>query len=335
MGSDQGPAVVIAGALEALADTEDRVSVVLIGDEYVLREELGRQDPQGRGASRLAVRHAAESVDMGAEGAQSVRKKKDSSLAVGMKLMKDGEAEAFFSAGNTGATVAAALLGVGRIPGVHRPALATLVPANTPLGACVMLDVGATADCKPAYLRQFGIMGDVYARHIMGIAEPRVGLLNIGEESSKGNELARESHELLAQSPLRFVGNVEGRDIFGGAADVVVTDGFTGNVVLKFVESVYGWVGDILKREVRSSLIAKLGAAMLIPTMKGLRKRLDYAEYGGAPLLGVNGVCIIGHGRSSPRAVKNGIKMGARFVEHALNEEIRTLLAGEREQHVG
>ncbi len=335
MGGDQGPGVVIRGALDALRETDERISVLLVGDDAVLRTEIAGLDPGGAFASRLEIRHAAESVAMGEEGAQSVRRKRDSSLAVGMKLMKEGEADAFFSAGHTGATVAAALLGVGRIPGVHRPALATLVPADTPLGVCVMLDVGATADCKPVHLRQFGVMGDIYARHIMGIAEPRVGLLNIGEESSKGNELARESHELLARSALKFVGNVEGRDIFGGAADVVVTDGFTGNVVLKFVESVYGWVGGIFRREVRTRPLARLGALFLVPTLNGLKRRLDYEEYGGAPLLGVNGVCIIGHGRSSPRAVMNGIKMGARFVDHGLNEEIRTLLCGEREQNVG
>jgi glycerol-3-phosphate acyltransferase PlsX len=335
MGGDQGPQVVVEGALEALRETDARVSVVLIGDEAVIRGHLKTMDSSGSLSSRCQVVHAGQSVDMDEDAATAARRKKDSSLAIGMKLMKEGSSDALFSAGNTGAMVAAALLGIGRISGVQRPALATLVPAGTPKGFCVMLDVGATADCKPVHLQQFAIMGDLYARHIMGVEEPRVGLLNIGEESSKGNELARESHELLKTTSIRFVGNVEGRDIFRGAADVVVTDGFTGNVVLKFVESVDSWVKVIFRREVKNNIFSRLGALLLLPTFRALGRRLDYAEYGGAPLLGVNGVCIIGHGRSSARAVKNGVKMAARFVEHGLNERIQGQVVNEREQHVG
>ncbi len=335
MGSDSGPEVVVDGALQALRESEDRVSIALIGDRERIEAALVRLDPDSRLAARRSVVHAAQSVEMGEDATAAARRKKDSPLAVGMRLMKDGETDAFFSAGHTGATVAAALLGVGRISGVERPALATLVPADTPKGFCVMLDVGATSDCKPAHLAQFAVMGDLYARHIMGIDDPRVGLLNIGEEPSKGNLLAQEAHALLRQAPVRFIGNVEGRDIFRGAADVVVTDGFTGNVVLKFVESVHTWVTVVFKREVTGSLTAKLGALLLMPVFRALGKRLDYAEYGGAPLLGVSGVTIIGHGRSSARAVKNGVKMAARFVEHRLNERIQAGLARESERHVG
>lgn len=335
MGGDTGPQVIVQGALEALRESEPRLSVVLIGDEAAINAHLKELDPSGDLKSRYSVVHAGQTVEMGEDAVASARRKKDSSLAIGMRMMKEGGTEALFSAGNTGATVAAALLGIGRIPGVHRPALATLVPADTPQGFVVMLDVGATADSKPAFLQQFALMGDLYAKHIMSLPEPRIGLLNIGEESSKGNELARESHELLKQSPIRFIGNVEGRDIFRGQADVVVTDGFTGNVVLKFVESVDVWVKGIFRREIKSHILARLGAFLLLPTFRALGRRLDYAEYGGAPLLGVNGVCIIGHGRSSAPAVKNGVKMAGRFVDHGLNERIQGLLQKEREQHVG
>jgi glycerol-3-phosphate acyltransferase PlsX len=335
MGGDTGPQVIVQGALEALRESEPRLSVVLIGDETAINAHLKELDPSGDLKARYAVVHAGQAVEMGEDAVASARRKKDSSLAIGMRLMKEGGTEALFSAGNTGATVAAALLGIGRIPGVHRPALATLVPADTPQGFVVMLDVGATADSKPAFLQQFALMGDLYAKHIMALPEPRIGLLNIGEESSKGNELARESHELLKQSPIRFIGNVEGRDIFRGQADVVVTDGFTGNVVLKFVESVDVWVKGIFRREISSHILARLGAFLLLPTFRALGRRLDYAEYGGAPLLGVNGVCIIGHGRSSAPAVKNAVKMAGRFVDHGLNERIQGLLQKEREQHVG
>lgn len=336
MGGDSGPRVVVEGALAALRESEERISILFFGDRDLVQAQLRAADPRGALAGRYEVVHAAQAVDMGEDAAGAARRKRDSSLAVGVKAMKEGSSDAFFSAGDTGATVAAALLGLGRIPGVQRPALATLVPADTPKGFCVMLDVGATKDCKPVHLQQFALMGDLYARHIMGVAEPRIGLLNIGEEAGKGNELAKESHALLARTPVRFVGNVEGRDVFRGSADVVVTDGFTGNVVLKFIESVYTFVVTLLMREIeRRNVLVKAGAFLLRPAGRGIRRRLDYAEYGGAPLLGVDGVCIVGHGRSSPRAVKNGIKMAARFVEHALNERIAKVLARDTEQHVG
>jgi phosphate acyltransferase len=336
MGGDSGPQVVVEGALAALRDSEERISVVFFGDRELIQGHLRLADPRGALAARYEVVHAAQAVDMGEDAAGATRRKKDSSLAVGVRAMKDGASDAFFSAGDTGATVAAALVGLGRLPGVQRPALATLVPADTERGFCVMLDVGATKDCKPPHLQQFALMGDLYARHIMGVADPRIGLLNIGEEAGKGNELAKESHALLTRTPIRFVGNVEGRDIFRGSADVVITDGFTGNVVLKFIESVYAFVTTLLLREIkRSGPLVKTGAFLLTPAGRGIRRRLDYAEYGGAPLLGVDGVCIIGHGRSSAVAVKNGVKMAARFVEHALNEQIRKVLARDQEQHAG
>lgn len=332
MGGDSGPEVLIQGVLEAFKDSDDRLSIVLIGDESLVRPLLLKHDPAGRFASRCEIVHAAESVAMDEEAVASVRRKKESTLAVGMRRMKEGTIDALFSAGSTGATVAAALLSLGRIPGVSRPALATLVPADTPGGNCVLLDVGATADCKPLHLQHFALMGDLYARHVMGVVNPRVGLLNIGEESSKGNELAVESHRLLRETPIHFVGNVEGRDILRGAVDVVVTDGFTGNVVLKFIESIYAWMGSIVRRRAKTNpffVVVGLGLK------KALKKRVDPDEYGGAPLLGVNGVCIIGHGRTSPLAVKNAIQMACRFVENGLNQHIQTILGRQREQQVG
>ena len=335
MGGDDGPGVIVEGALLALRELSQETRVALIGDQRTLEAEVRRLDPSGSAGSRLLIEHAAESVGMGEDAATATRRKKDSSLAIGTRLIKEGRLDALFSAGNTGAMVAASLLNVGRIPGVLRPALATRIPAETPSGSCVILDVGATADCKPAYLAQFAVMGDIYARSALGVANPRIGLLNIGEEPSKGNELAREAHALLARAPIQFVGNVEGRDFFRGQADVVVTDGFTGNVVLKFLESVLGWTGRLLKDEVRTSLIARLGALMLLPSLSNLRRRLDYAEVGGAPLLGVAGACIVGHGRSSPRAVKNGLKAGASFVAQNINEQIQAALGKEMAEHVG
>lgn len=331
MGSDSGPAALVEGAIQALRQLDDRLDVVFIGDEARIRPLLEQVDQGGALATRWEVVHSAESVGMD-EAAAAVRRKKDSSLAVGMRLMKEGRIDALFSAGSTGATVAAALLGLGRIPGVARPALATLVPADTASGNCVLLDVGATADCKPQHLHQFALMGDLYARHVMGIAEPRIGLISIGEESSKGNELTIESHRLLQGAPIRFIGNVEGRDIFRGAADVVITDGFTGNVVLKFIESVYTWIGGIIRRKARFNPFMMIVGLVL---KKTLRERVDPDEYGGAPLLGVNGVCVIGHGRSSPRAVRNGIRVAIRFVDNGLNAQIQALLGREREQIVG
>jgi glycerol-3-phosphate acyltransferase PlsX len=329
MGGDSGPGVIVEGALLALRELDHDGRVTLIGDRSVLEAELRRLDPSGSAGDRLVIEHAAESVGMGEDAATAARRKKESSLAVGTRLMKEGRIDALFSAGNTGAMVAASLLGVGRVPGVLRPALATRVPADTPSGFCVMLDVGATANCKPAHLAQFAVMGEIYTRRILGVAEPRVGLLNIGEEPSKGNDLTREAHELMVGLPIRFAGNVEGRDIFRGQADVVVTDGFTGNVVLKVLESVPGWIQKLLTEQVMKGPLTQLGALLMRPAFRRFKRRLDYAEYGGAPLLGVNGACIVGHGRSSPKAVKNGLKAGAAFVSENVNDRIQDVLGKE------
>ncbi len=320
MGGDQAPALVVEGVVEAARLYGDRVEPILVGDEAAIRAELERL---GAADAGVTVVHAAERVEMDEAAADSFRKKPDSSLSVATRLVRDGAAEGVVSAGNTGAMVAAALLNMGRIPGVVRPALATPIPTGGEIPWALILDVGATADCKPINLLQFAILGEIYYRHMMKVERPRVGLLNIGEEGSKGSELAQEAHMLLSSSGINFVGNVEGRDILQGRTHVVVTDGFTGNVLLKFAESVFDWVVHAVRREIGDHVLAKMGAYLLKPSLRRLKNRLDYSEVGGAPLLGVNGVAIIGHGRSSPKAIRNAVRVSADLSAQGINEEIR------------
>jgi glycerol-3-phosphate acyltransferase PlsX len=317
MGGDAAPEVPIAGALAALEELED-VEIILTGDEPELEARLrSRKYPR----QRLTVHHASERVAMTDAPTAALRKKRDSSISVGLRLVKEGKAEAFFSAGNTGAVMAQSLLTLGRIPGISRPAIATIFPTKRKL--CILMDVGANVDCKPAHLVQFAVMGSVYARDMFKVENPRVGLLNIGEEPSKGNEQALETFAALSRTPLNFVGNVEGRDILNGGADVVVTDGFIGNILLKFSESVLDFINFGMKRELARSPLARLGALLLRPALRRMRRRLDYAEIGGAPLLGVNGTIIIGHGRSPVKAVKNAIREAKMSVERDLNGDIQ------------
>lgn len=319
MGGDRSPAVVVDGVVQALrCERRGRLRAALIGDEDAIRRELRRLPA---GGLPLTVVNAPERVEMSDTAAGAFRRKRHSSIAAGVGMVKEGAADAFVSAGHTGAVVTTALLGLGRLPGVARPAIATVVPGIE--GASVLLDVGANADCKPQHLVQFAAMGSVYARRMLGVESPRVALLNIGEEPNRGSELAQASHELLVRSPLRFVGNVEGRDVFRGAADVVVCDGFTGNIVLKFVESMLDMIRAHVRREILRDARSRLGAFLLTPALGRLREKLDYAEVGGAPLLGVEGVCIIAHGSSSPKAIKNAVKVADRFVRLGVNEDIR------------
>jgi len=318
MGGDLAPQVVIQGALEALRESDAAFDVALIGDEaqvFEAADRLGVRDklPQ--------VIHAAEVVEMAESAAQSVRKKKDSSISVAARLQKEGQTDALVSAGNTGAVVASALLEMGRIEQIQRPAIATVLP--TPQGNVVILDVGATSDCKPTHLYQFAMMGSIYARLVLGVERPRVGLLNIGEEAEKGSELYYEAHQLLKRSPIHFIGNVEGKDIILGTADVVVCDGFVGNVLLKFAESVIPSLATMIKDEINAHPLSMLAGLLLKPAFRRLKGRLDYAEVGGAPLLGVEGTCIIAHGRSNPRAIKNAIRVAARCAEARVADSIR------------
>jgi len=256
--------------------------------------------------------------------ATAVRRKPDSSLARGLQLVREGNAEAFLSAGSTGAVVAGALLVLGRIAKVHRAAIATLFPTDR--SRCVVLDVGATPDCKPMNLLQFAAMGAIYARILLGTDRPRVGLLNIGEEESKGNELAAAAHDLLRTSGLHFVGNVEGRDVLAGKADVVVCDGFVGNIVLKFGESMLRFLSRQIRSEIRGSRRAKLGAWLMMPAFAALRRRIDYQEEGGAPLLGVSRTVVIAHGKSPERAIENAVLLSAKLAANDLPRQIAELL---------
>jgi glycerol-3-phosphate acyltransferase PlsX len=326
MGGDLGPEVVVAGAADAARIHPGRLEVLLVGQRERIEPSL---HIFGDNRSSVEVVNATEVIQMSDPPALAVRKKKDSSIAVAARLVKEGRADAIVSAGNTGAVVASALVTLGRLHGISRPAISTLWP-NKKNGAVVM-DVGANYECTPKNLLQFAIMGEVYARYQLGVDNPRVGLLNIGEERSKGNELVRDSYNLLEQECSNFVGNVEGRDVFEGAADVVVCDGFVGNIILKFSESMYSFLAHMVKTEISRGFIAKAGALLMKGAFDQVRAQLDYAEYGGAPLLGVNGVTIISHGRSSSRAIKNAILAARKSIETEINRHIEERLKGARD----
>jgi glycerol-3-phosphate acyltransferase PlsX len=318
MGGDHAPTSEVEGA--ALAVREYGVEVILVGEETLLKEELRRQGLQD--VSGLVVHHASQRVEMHEQPSQVVRRKRDSSIWVGTELVKKGEAVAIISAGNTGATVVTSFFLLGVLKGVERPAIATLLPTVT--GHTILLDVGATVDCTPDQLTQFAIMGHEYAQHVLNKAHPTIGLLSIGEEDTKGNEVTKETFKRLKESPLNFVGNVEGREIFTGAADVVVSDGFIGNVALKITEGVAEALKKMLIKDIAAgSFFSRLGYALLRPAFARYKKRMDYAEFGGASLLGVNGICIICHGRSSGRAIKNAIRVAKEIHEGRVNEHIQ------------
>ena len=307
MGTDDAPTAEVAGALDALRSFEEDVEVVLIGDQAVIEAEIAKHGPR---PERLHVHHAPDRVTAEDPPASVLRRKPDSSIAMGLRLHQAGEADAFVSAGNTGAVMAASLFILKPLPGVARPAIGTILPtADQP---CLLLDAGANVDCKPQHLVQFARLGHTYAQDLMGRPEPRVGLLNIGEEAEKGDELTLETHRLLAeQEGINFVGNIEGRDIIRGTCDVVVCDGFVGNVLLKFYESVAAFIVGLLKKELRD--LGDRGQEL-----EHVFKVLDYAEYGGAPLLGVGGVSIICHGGSPPKAIRNALAAAARAVRSGM-----------------
>ncbi len=321
MGGDHGPTVVVEGAVAAARELG--VSVVLVGDKAAIERELTRLGaPSG-----LEIRHASQVVGMGESPSQALRRKRDSSLRIAAELVRDGEASAFVSAGNTGAAMAVAMFVVGVLRGVDRPAIAAVLPNLK--GHSVLLDVGANVDPKPWHLFQFAVMGNVYARDILGIERPRVGLLSVGEEEGKGNELTKEAYEQLKDSSLNFLGNVEGRDIYNGHCDVVVTDGFTGNVALKISESLAEMVMALIREELMRDTRSKLAAALARPAFNRFKKRVDYAEMGGAPLLGIDGGAIICHGASPVKAIKNAVRVAAEWAKAGLNEHIRAALENE------
>lgn len=317
MGTDQAPRSEIEGAVAALDDLGPEVEILLVGDTEPIQRTLDEVAPEA--GDRLRVVHASERIGPEEAPASAVRRKTDSSIVRGVRLQKEGNADAFVSAGSTGAVMAASLILLRPLPGVARPAIGTLLPtAGDPV---LMLDAGANVDSKPQHLLQFARLGNVYAQDLMGVADPRVGLLNIGEEPEKGDELALASHHLLAESDLNFVGNVEGRDIIGGGCDVLVCDGFVGNVLLKFYESVAEFIVGLLNRELRTT-----DAAL---DFDEVFRVLDYSEYGGAPLLGVNGVSIICHGESPPKAIRNALGVAHQAVRSRMVEHIASDLASE------
>ena len=318
MGGDFAPQTIVEGALLAVKECADIDCLYLVGDERAIRAEIDRC---GGHPGRVEIRHASEVVGMGESPANAVRRKKDSSINRAMDLVKNGEADAVFAAGSTGAAVAAATLKLRTLEGIRRPGIAVAMPtpADKPV---VVIDGGATTDCTPEILMQFAIMGAAYSRQVIGQADPKVGLMSVGTEEAKGNALSKETYELLEKAPVRFIGNVEGHDLFEGGVDVVVCDGFTGNVILKTSESVAHAIGKWLKRELTKNPLRILGALLLSGGLRALKKKTSQKTYGGAPLLGVNGICIIGHGSSDAIAAKNGILQAARAVKLHLNESI-------------
>jgi len=317
MGSDHSPKVEVDGALDAAA--EYGVPIVLVGHKDKLRPLLDERDLTGLS---VEVVHATEAVTMEDSPTTAFRRKKDSSINVAAQLMRDGHVSGVVSAGNTGAVMATAKFVVGALPVVDRPALSTVLPTQKGKPA-ILLDVGANVDCKPHHLEQFAIMGDIYSRTIFGIRRPRVGLLSIGEEDSKGNELTKEVFKSLKRAPINFIGNVEGRDIFKGEVDVIVCDGFTGNVVLKLSEGLYETFIEMLRHELQKTLTAKVGSIFAQNAFRQFKRRLDYSEYGGAPLLGIKGITIVCHGRSNSNAIKNAVRVANEFCKHNVNDAIQ------------
>jgi phosphate acyltransferase len=320
MGSDRAPHPEIDGALAAARDFGVRVA--LVGQPERVEPELRRCGWRRQGDRGIDLVEAAEVIGMGDPVAASVRRKKRSSLRVGAKLVAEGRADGMVSAGNTGAAMATAMMVIGTLPGVDRPALAAVIPTKSGRPT-LLLDVGANSDCKPEQMAQFAIMGDAYARSVLGTTRPSVGLMSIGEEEAKGSALTKEAFPLMRElSSLNFVGNVEGRDVFTGEVDVIVTDGFTGNVMLKLSEGLQEAVISLIRRELSASAITKAGAVLARPAFQRLKKRLDYAEYGGAPLLGVRRIVVVGHGSSNARAVRNAIRIVKEFSERGAGERI-------------
>lgn len=315
-GSDKAPEPEIRGAILACRTLPVRVH--LVGREEVLAPLLA----QALRGEKLPIEivNATERIGMDEKAAQAVRTKRDSSMRVALKMVREQKVAGFFTAGNTGAAMATAKMVLGALPGVDRPALALAVPTLT--GPTVLLDVGANTDCKPHNLEQFAVMGEMYARKVLKVERPRVGILSVGEEEGKGNDLTREAFPLIQALPLNFLGNVEGRDIYNGHCDVIVCDGFVGNVALKTSEGILKLIREMLRNSLSSSIVSKIGALLSRGAFQDFKRRLDPSEYGGTPLIGVRGVCIIGHGSSNDRAIMNGIRVAAEFAQAGVNQQL-------------
>ena len=322
MGGDHAPAEVVFGALDAA--TTFPVDILLVGQEARIIAEL--QKHAGSVPSNIEIVDAAEIVEMCDPPITPLRRKRNSSIRIAANLVGEGRAGAFVSAGNTGATWTSARAVLGMVEGVDRPALAALVPSLTPQGFTILLDVGANVDARPHHLREFA-MGHFYAQMVFGIESPRLGLMSIGEEEGKGNDLTKETFAVLAETGLNFIGNAEGRDVYNGNADVVVCDGFVGNCVLKASEALGEMIKQTLATEFKKNPFRMLGGLLSGSALAGMKKKMDYTEYGGAPLLGVNGGCIVCHGRSNAKAIRNAIRVAAEFVEHDVNGKIRTKIS--------
>jgi glycerol-3-phosphate acyltransferase PlsX len=321
MGGDHAPGPIVDGAIACARHLP--VALLFTGPRAVVERELARHADAA--SLDITIADAPDVIGMAEAPAQALRRKPRSSIRVAAEAVADGRAVALFSAGSTGATLMAAYAGLGLLPGVDRPALATTIPTRT--RSAVLLDAGANVECRPQHLLQFAAMGTVYAQVALGVAHPRVGLLSIGEEETKGTDAVREAHRLLKGGALHFIGNVEGRDVYSGVADVIVCDGFTGNVALKISEGLVEVVEHLLGEELQSTFSTRVGYLLSRRAFRRFRKRVDYSEYGGAPLLGVNGVCIVGHGRSSAKAVRNAVAMAHRFAVQRVIEKLQAGIA--------
>jgi glycerol-3-phosphate acyltransferase PlsX len=322
MGGDRAPQVPVDGAIQALELFGEDFEVALVGNEELIEGHLKKVHYRN---DRLKVIHASQVVEMAESPTVALKKKKNSSIAIGLQMQKTGDAQAFVSAGNTGAVMAESLIKVKRIEGIERPAIVTIFPSRKQ--PVVLLDAGANVDSRPHHLLHFALMGSIYAQEILGRENPKVGLLNIGEEAEKGNDLSKATYQILDNSSLNFIGNAEGRDIFEGAADVVVCDGFVGNVVLKFSESIIHLINSMIRTEISKNPVRRVGALLMKGAYKNIHRTLDYAEYGGAPLLGINGVSVICHGGSSAKAIRNAINVARLTVERQVNETIKSQLS--------
>ncbi len=325
MGGDHAPVATISGAVDALQDDgNDDVEIILVGDAEAIRSELRHH----HSSDRIYVEHAEQVISMKESPTKAIKDKPDSSIAKGIGLLKAGDAEGFVSAGNTGAVLTSSLLSLGRIPGVNRPTIGSYLPNIR--GGCTIFDVGANPDAKPVNLLQFAIMGSIYTKHVFGIENPRVGLLNIGEERTKGNNVVIDAYGMLEQEVPNFIGNIEGREILHGKADLVICDGFVGNILLKFGESVFDAITEKAKYQITNKPFATVGALLMKPVVKKIAKEFNYEEYGGVPLLGINGVSIIGHGSSSPKAIKNAIGVARTMVQKQINQIIKEEIKAHR-----
>lgn len=318
LGGDFAPAEIVKGAVQACKELAD-CQIILAGDTEKIKKELAHYPPQ----SNISIEHAPENISMDEHPLQAVRQKKNASINVGLKLVKDKKADGFISAGNTGAVMASALFTLGRIKGIERPGIGSAFA--TKKDNVVMIDIGANSDCRPSHLVQFAQMGSLYAQKVLGKENPTVGLLSIGEEDEKGNELTVNTNPLLKEAPVNFIGNIEGKDIFDGKADVVVCDGFVGNVVLKLAEGMMQTILTVIKDQTKKNIMALLGSLLMLPVFKKFKKKFDYNEYGGAPLLGVDGICVITHGRAKAKAIKNAIRAVKVAADHKFLESLHQM----------